>query len=272
MLTIDTIRLKIERAKKHIGDLDVQSRIFFDTDPYGIIPEKNPQTREVSYRITKAEPVPDDPIAIIIGDALQNLRSSLDYIAHRLVVIGRKAPEGITFPGVYFPICDEAKELETHIERKVKCAGQDAKDAIRTVKPYKGGDRNNTLWRLNKLNSFDKHRLLLTVASYPSAHSLLPSQRASLERLYALSHGPKAFPYPKGTIVLTHFKDKMMPLKTGDVILTIPESEVEQDMKFHFVIAFNEPGIAEGEPVIETLQQTADFIEKIVLPTFASLL
>ncbi|HVA93591.1 MAG TPA: hypothetical protein VNI36_01690, partial [Candidatus Dormibacteraeota bacterium] len=51
----------------------------------------------------------------------------------------------------------------------------------------------------------------------------------------------------------------------GDILRTIPESEVEQNMKFHVDIAFNEPPIIENKSVVATLHEMSQLVAKIVV-------
>jgi hypothetical protein len=102
--------------------------------------------------------------------------------------------------------------------------------------------------------------LLITAVSSLSAHSILPSERAKLIERFRGSRPNDPIPDLRGTLMGV----RHVPLKAGDILLTIPESEVEQYMQFRFIITFTEPGIIEGEPIIETLHQMADVVDNIV--------
>ena len=54
------------------------------------------------------------------------------------------------------------------------------------------------------------------------------------------------------------------PLNTGDVLARLPIAEANKEMYFPFVIAFGEPGVFKGNPVIPTLYQIAQLIRNIV--------
>lgn len=61
------------------------------------------------------------------------------------------------------------------------------------------------------------------------------------------------------------------PLKPGDIILTVPEAEVQEKMDFRFTVSLDEPEIFERQTVI----QTVEVLENIVSSTvffFAKLL
>jgi hypothetical protein len=54
------------------------------------------------------------------------------------------------------------------------------------------------------------------------------------------------------------------PLKDGDVIAN-REAEMDNDMNFTLDVAFTEPEVIEGKPVIETLHHLVDLVDNIIL-------
>ena len=261
------IRIKIERAKEHIDDLKpvVDAFRFSLTQPDVIGSKSDPQTGELTFYIIDLPKAPAT-LSTISGDALHNLRSSLDHLAHQLVLVAGKKPTLRTS----FPIFESATKYKAKSPGKVEGMRKDAIDAIDAIKPYKGG--NDTLWLLNKLNNIDKHRLLIAVGYSNYFRSITPSERAAIEKTFAGSHGRNVpFPYPDGTDLFVPFKSPIFPLKTGDELLTIPGSEVEEELKCNFIVAFGEPGVGEGKPLLETLQQMVNLVDNIVL-TFRPLL
>jgi hypothetical protein len=111
----DHIGLKLKRAKKHIGDLEGAIRSFHGSGPYSIPHKDNLKTGERTYYIHFKREIPDD-FSLMIGDAIQNLRSALDHLATRLVEIG-------TDPRVkrpYYPIFDSADAYETGKMGKIR--------------------------------------------------------------------------------------------------------------------------------------------------------
>ncbi len=59
--------------------------------------------------------------------------------------------------------------------------------------------------------------------------------------------------------------DRDFPLKPGhELFVDAPDAEADEKMQFRFEIAFGEPQIAEGEPLLDTLHQTATSVEEIV--------
>jgi hypothetical protein len=220
MASIDRLRIKIQRAEKHVRDLKAEIEAFFNTKPYAIGTKRNPQTRQLIYYLTSVREVPER-IAAIAGDVLQNLRSALDHLAYRLFMVGK--PPGTPAKHVYFPISDNAAKYRTESPGKVKGMRQDAIDAIKAFKPYKGG--NDTLWIIHKLNNIDKHRFVLLVGS---AFNSFDAGAHVFGRLAANSH--PAFAEALAAMEPLHLflcpADRMFPLKAGDeLFIDGPDAE-----------------------------------------------
>ncbi len=75
-------RLKIRRANQHIADLHEMMLGFANSDFYSVTIESNAQrgTNFLCFQIDLSS-FPLEEAALTIGDALHNLRSSLDYLA-----------------------------------------------------------------------------------------------------------------------------------------------------------------------------------------------
>lgn len=255
---------KLERAKKHIGDLETEWKVFFENHGYDIAYDDDVQRRERRYYLAVAKDIPP-VVPLIVGDAIHNLRSSLDHLAHHLVAIGRGVPG--PFRGIYFPIHESAAVYKVKSPGQIKGMRKAAIDAIDAIEPY-GGGAGHTLWQIHRLDNIDKHRLLLTVYGELLNHSLLPSQREQIIKGFLASH--PGSPAPDLTGVYIAPGRRLPPLKEGDTLLTIPESEMEQYMNFSIGIAFGEPEVLQGNSVIPTLQGMAQFVE-LILRKFADL-
>jgi hypothetical protein len=255
------IQAKIERAKQHIRDAQTAVQSFFDATPYAVGTKRNPQTRQLIYYLVSVAELPNS-IAAITGDVLQNLRSALDHLAYQLVSVGTggKGP----FDHVYFPISDDATKYEAGKHGRMKGMRQEAIKAIDAIKPYKGGD--DMLWRLHKLNNIDKHRLLITVGSaYQSVDLGAHMHQTMLRALPDLGNIP-ALP------LFVRPADRLFPLTAGDeLFIDGADAEVNDKMQFRFDVAFGEPQVCEGDPLIETLQHMADLVDRLI-PQFRPLL
>ena len=82
-------KLKVERAKEHIAELEALVRSFNESKPHEFFVEKDDKTGEdvIRVRIHKAVP---KRTSIIVGDAVHNLRSALDQLVCDLIVANGK--------------------------------------------------------------------------------------------------------------------------------------------------------------------------------------
>ena len=76
---LDGVRLKLERAKEHLRAFDSESGEWLEqTELCIFVPEDHAVERVFFARITATPPA---RFSTILGDCLQNLRASLDYLA-----------------------------------------------------------------------------------------------------------------------------------------------------------------------------------------------
>jgi hypothetical protein len=258
------IRVKVERAQEHIRDLAVEVRSFLAANPFVIATKRDPETRQLIYYVASVRETPVR-IAAILGDVIHNLRSALDHLAYQLVWIGTgKTPSSRT----YFPIADNCANYSARRSEQVQGARPEAINAIDSLKPYKGG--NDTLWKLHKLNNVDKHRILIAVGSaFQSINLAAFVWRQHIKFRLASDPNNPHNPAFAGMPPINGFfrpADRMFPLKQGDeLFVDLPDAEVDDQLQFRFEVAFGEPQILEGEPLIETLQKMADLVDNIIL-------
>ncbi len=262
---IDSILAKIERAKKHIRDLDVEVSAFLGPPyPYEISTKHNPKVSKTAHYISSLKPIPQI-ISLIAGDAIQNLRTSLDYLIVQLVIAHSPRVGEKRLRRIGFPMFERAEQMTSKtLKGKIGEVSPVAEKNVLILKPYKGG--NDDLWGLHELNNLDKHRLLITgmwhgpthmgysmdIKARTKAGAVIPD---ALREFTAWGQ----YPNPK-------------PLKVGQtIILTDADPEAHQDYKFLLNIALSEPEVFKGKALVETLNGLADLVAKIV-SDFAPLL
>src|SRR5277367_1587512 len=98
MSDLTGVFVKLERAKKHIRDLDGVRTLFLGSNPYTLTPEFYAEKNSILYFLEKCAPIPT-AIPLIAGDAIHSLRTTLDYLACELVRNTEKEPDRDT----YFP-------------------------------------------------------------------------------------------------------------------------------------------------------------------------
>jgi hypothetical protein len=160
-------RVKIQRAKKHIHELDADIAAFLKANPYRVFTEDEADTGDKVWRVQVGKHPPPRWSAIA-GDAVHSLRSALDLLISQLVLANGRTVTDKTA----FPIWGAESKYKSGRPGYAKGASKAALDILYALKPYKGG--HDGLWRLHRLDIVDKHRLLLAVVA---AHRnvILPS-------------------------------------------------------------------------------------------------
>lgn len=245
-------RLKVERAKQHIANLDAHIAAFVQRDPYVVVRAEDPDTGDLVWRVRVREQ-PDPRWGLIAGDAIHNLRSALDHLVWQLVLANGRQPTDETM----FPIARSAKQFQAGGLRRIKGVSAQAQAAIQAAQPYKGG--NDAFWRLHRLDANDKHRVLYVVGA---AHN-------SVILEFKLPSGDV---FPK---IGLRPADRQFPLKDGAALYGVEmggrTDYAENDPQFAFEVALSDGEVVEGEPLLEMLAQLADFTSAFI-ETFAPML
>ena len=250
---MDGAKAKIKWAIQHIAELDVAINDFLNPadrpKPYSIVHKRNPETGQIIYYLATQTSVPNE-ISMLAGDILQNLRTALDYAVYALAVANGHTPTSQTS----FPIFDHALTSPDDYSifcRKVCLAGSKTVDYILKTKPYKGG--NDVLWRLHALNIRDKHRLLLVAGLAVSDINVGQHFRATREINGAVFGGWVPIQHPW---ILRNVGQ--------EILVDPPDVKVNENIEFKFAITFDEPGVAEGEPMKVIVGQSLDWVTGIV--------
>ena len=239
--------IKIERSKRHLQELDREISSYFESGSACIVVERDNQMMAglgygefCCFIYREREPVPRDWPAII-GDAIHNMRTSLDLMVseiHRIT--GGKSADN---QYVQFPFCKDRQDLAKTIKsRRLSGVGRDFIDAIHSIAPYRGG--NSGLRALHDLDIMDKHQALVTTLSIVALPWPVPVE-------------PKASP-----------PDFRTPLtKDGQRIFIIPRPLCQipygTTIAAQFSITFG-VGPFIGAPVVEQLTACLRAIEEIL--------
>jgi hypothetical protein len=244
------VRVKIERAKEHIRNLEQEIIAFQETNPYDFILERDPESGD-RIAIAQIPELPPLRFGAITGDAIHNLRS-----AHDVLWRGAWSPGGSPYSRSVrdFPIADNADRFEANLPRVIKPRRKAIVDLVKATHPYKGG--NDTLWLLHQLNNIDKHR------------TVIPAIALTDQVLFETRDPVTGVWYPDLRI-----RDQpLYPVEDGTVLLRIPAaawSEVDMKPYFRFTVAFGEAEIVQGKPIVATLHQIARTVDG-VCDTFVS--
>ncbi len=168
-------RLKFGRAQKHIKEFETQIARYAKRYPYrgDRVPSRdrraNPHLWTYVLRISQQ---PREEVALSYGDALHNLRSSLDHLAVALVPSDRKSharflcltddPWRLRTDGEF--VFDD--EYRMSFEQAVRGMPPEAIAFILRMQPYgRAAPEEEALAVLNRLDVADKHRRLIAFIS-----------------------------------------------------------------------------------------------------------
>jgi hypothetical protein len=248
------IWLKIERANKHISDLDTAIAAFLATKPYKVGVKRDPETRKPVYYVTDVQPVLPE-VCIILGDAIHNLRGALDHLAQQLYLVGSETT--VYRKQTSFFIAQKATEYRRVVGDKVEKMRKGTIDALAALEPYKDG-KGNDFWVLHSLNNIDKHRTLVAAgSSYEAVGIGWPEGM----RKFAADKGIELGGFP----IALKPADNLCPLKIDDVLfIGGPDEEINPDKPFKFAVALNEPEIAKPRPMQEFIRHLAGLVSQTV--------
>lgn len=252
-------RLKVERAKRHIEELTQEIQAFHARRPYTIFAENDAHSDQRVWKVKVNERIPQKWSAIV-GDAIHNVRASLDVLL--CAVVRASGREHVNH--VHFVIRETEKEFEAALPKNIRGASPAAVALIRELKPYKGG--NEALWRLHRLDILDKHQGIVPVgASYRSV-DILPIARAEFAGLVKQTRdlAPTHQLLSQLSPLFLNVADRLYPLRDGAELFRAPLSgplPPDHEMQFRFEVAFGEDQILDGEPVIPALHQLIKFTE-----------
>ncbi len=168
--------LKIQRAEKHMVDIQEEARRYAKSNPYEFIrtrlPDDHPQI--VGYfHITEQ---PDPMIAIMLGDFIHNLRSALDWVVVACSPKSRRYDA--SFP--IFPDDPFAKDINGNymvsnsnqrdrFNSLIDGIHSEARASIIGLQPYQAtnllgfGANLHNLRVISRLENADKHRQIITL-------------------------------------------------------------------------------------------------------------
>lgn len=159
MASLDSVQLKIFRAAQHIESLKSELERYFQTNPGKMVRQPHTSENEAVFQFIPNGPIPAR-VGLIIGDVLQNLRSSLDYLVWELVLAANGQPTKDNM----FPICSTEDFFKQQISRhRLDGVPPEAIAEIKGLQPYHLGQDfdKSILWVLDELANINKHRRIL---------------------------------------------------------------------------------------------------------------
>lgn len=229
-------RLRITRANRHIADLESTCQSFICENPYRLLAKYDQSTGTTFVRAVLDRRLPME-VSVIIGDALHNLRSSLDHLVTEAVIANGHEPCRENA----FPVSKNEAGFKQSVLTKLRGTSREFIDFVTSLKPYQeAGD--GVIFPLSQLNNLDKHMAIIPVASVHTLHNV---------RVRSADGG---IDVAIGSVPLSSNG-------TGEVklvrIARPVEIHIEADAKTSFALVLHGTTILDGHPIIPTLQRFA---------------
>ena len=168
---------RMDRAYQHLIEFDDLCGTYFDSGPYVPRLEHHAQTNRifVVHRVTQPFPLRG---SVVLGEAIQNARIALDYLAWQLVLLEGRTPS-VIHPRTQFPVHSKLPKSSNGALRLPDVPpglSHGLRNLLDAVQPYHRGNRadKHPLSVLNALANTDKHHVLnVTTGLLRSAQSFL---------------------------------------------------------------------------------------------------
>jgi hypothetical protein len=249
MASLDSVEYKVFRAAEHIKGFGTELERYFKSNPGHMVREPNTPDDQVIFTFQPKGPIPAR-FGLIIGDCLQNLRSSLDYLVWELVLATNNQPGKHNM----FPICDSAEAFKDALNKRKRLLGvnPEAIAEIEALQPYHLGEDfgKAILWVLDELTNINKHRRVLVTELRTGKNTNPPIEKDG--ELW-LQTGPGPTP-----VFDSNAKFGPFPIMDG---------KVKMDAQLVAVITFGEGG-AKGMEVTLCLNEWSIYILQKILPRF----
>ena len=162
----ENAKLKSEWAKHHIRELETQFRAFIERNPYRVGAGHNANTGKTAIRLIFHEKLPTS-VALIIGDAVHNMRTALDHMTWELIGLDGGTQDRY----LKFPTGDNRVNFESSCQG-IKTPTQAIRDLLKSLEAFPSG-KGDVLYRLHLLDNSDKHTVLTPVIRAAKVSKLL---------------------------------------------------------------------------------------------------
>jgi hypothetical protein len=155
------VLVKIDRAKTHLNDFDRRASRIEEACRKAIVRERDEQRSEYVFRFKRVPAIPP-VLSAVIGDAIHNLRVSLDHLAWQLVIATGGTPSVATT----FPIHKQLLKPDRRGDTRPQIhpgVPPELREILDELQPYKQTPKpaRHELAILHQLDINDKHRELL---------------------------------------------------------------------------------------------------------------
>jgi hypothetical protein len=245
---LDGCRAKLTRAQETIQALALEVSSFESQQPPPFSITREHRGTEYVF-VASGEPVAPLRLAVLAGEIVHHLRSSLDHLIHALVVRNGQTPTVRN----QFPICVTEKKFKDACDHgQIEGIAPSAEKLVRAVQPYTSSTPDDTvLYVVGQYDNADKHRLLVVVTA-----------AAQIGDTITIGEDPTVIipPEKQGKSVNIVGLGSPAPKQispTGEVVFSIhlqePTPQLTADARLVPVLVFEQCGRVMGAPVTQTL-------------------
>jgi hypothetical protein len=181
--SLDGCEAKFGRGKTHAKKLRTEIASILNDDSYRLRPERDEQTAQYVFYAEELPTVRED-WGLVFGDAIHNLRATLDHLVVQLAILGQgRALTEEEVRSSEFPVLhDPASWGQVAGPRGVKLLRSGERERIRELQPFNAQDRSiwgraalfgagaripRMIQALHHIDIADKHRFV-----YPSWYAV----------------------------------------------------------------------------------------------------
>jgi hypothetical protein len=259
-----TCRLKLQRAREHADAIKVLAEQLFRIEanqPVIAIREMGPKDEYAIY-VARMPELSDafDRVSLVLGDAIHNLRSSLDHLVFQLAIAHTS---GVLNDerGIRFPIAANQASFEKAAGRALKALSAAHITIIESFQPYhpyqarlqyseQMGGHFHPLAKLQELSNRDKHRQALGVVIPTNLGIAFDEEANSVAAIFGAAVRQRTF-------------SPNQPASFGREIARaiVPNLQISTANTAQLAVEF---ALDEGRPILITLERLAAFVDQIV--------
>lgn len=254
---------------KHLDNINEEVKTLVASDACGIIPDFN---SEPGFLVIKAymRETPSPMCSVYVGEALYQLRSTLDHLVCHLTegnghVVTNKTGFPIFLQRSEFQ--DPAGRLMPAVRRLIDGLLPEQRAAIEAEQPFQGkfgAPEDDPLWWLYRLSNFDRHRFIHLVGSATLiAHDDFTPQWFADSYFTLISTNFGVF---EGETEVARYRISPAAHDVGP-----PQVPVQVHSHVSFGIAFDKDGPGAGRPVVSTLKAIGDRVARLMAAFFVNL-
>ncbi len=154
---------KVGRAEEHFKVVDLEIKTWLESGKHTYIPHRNSDFTRFLLTVRIYGPAPDLlRWTLIIGDCINNLRSSLDHLVYAIAKSQTANQPFAKIEKLAFVIADNEKDFSEWSRTRLKYIPRNILAAIKETQPYQrtNPDIPPFLGIVRDLANTDKHRLL----------------------------------------------------------------------------------------------------------------